>query len=58
MPILFTAIRVFLYSSFHIARIKAVGLNQNTVSISLLFYLIRPCIKAEYGFESVENVVR
>ena len=57
MFILFSAIRVFLYSSFHIARIKAVGLSQNIVSISLLFCLVRLCIEAEYGFESVENVV-
>ena len=57
MPILFIVIRVFLYSFFHIARIKAVGLSQNIVSISLLFCLVRPCIEAECGFKSVENVV-
>ncbi len=57
MFILFSIIRVFLYSSFHIARIKAVGLSQNIVSISLLFCLVRSCIEAECGFESVENVV-
>ena len=58
MPVSFIIIRVFLYSSFHIACIKAVGLSQNTVSISLLFCLVRLCIEAECGFESVENVVR
>ena len=58
MPILFITIRVFLYSSFHIARIKAVDLNQNIININLLFYLVRPCIEAEYSFKSVENVVR
>ncbi len=57
MPISFSAIRVFLYSSFHIARIKAVGLSHNTVNIDLLFCLIKPYIEAEYGFKSVENMV-
>ena len=57
MFILFPAIRVFLYSSFHMARIKVVGLSQNTVSIDLLFYLVRLYIEAEYNFKSVENVI-
>jgi len=47
----------FFYSSFYIARIKAVGLNQNIVSINLLFYLVRLCIEAECNFEFVKNVV-
>ena len=47
----------FLYSSFYIARIKAVGLSQNIVNISLLFCLVRSCIDVEYGFEFVKNVV-
>jgi len=56
--ILFFIIRVFLYSFFHIARIKAVGLSQNTVNINLLFCLVRSYIESEYSFEFVENVVR
>ncbi len=47
----------FFNSFFYIARIKAVGLSQNTVNIDLLFYLIKPCIEAECGFKSIKNVV-
>jgi hypothetical protein len=48
----------FLCSSFHPAcpAIEAVEFRQNTVSIDLLFRLVRPCIQAERGFESIENV--